>query len=231
MSEAKPEVIPDKELLLSLAQDLPEVWNSPVADMRLKQRIVQILIREIIVDVDQQQQEIILLIHWAGGRHSELRVQKGPVGKNRRSTAVEALDVIRQMTGRFTDEQIAATLNRMALRTGAGNTWNQQRIGAFRYNHQLRTDDPTPVHGRALTMQQAADRLGISTSAVQRMIARKLITASQVVPYAPWEIPVDALNSEAVRASVEAIKRGQGFSRDRSSAERDSLSLEFDSTN
>jgi len=48
------------------------------------------------------------------------------------------------MTGRFTDEQIAATLNRMGMRTGAGNTWNQQRIGAFRYNHQLRTDDPTP---------------------------------------------------------------------------------------
>lgn len=33
MSEAKPEVIPDKELLLSVAQDLPAVWNTPAADM------------------------------------------------------------------------------------------------------------------------------------------------------------------------------------------------------
>ena len=39
VSDVAPEVIPDKELLLSLAQDLPAVWNSPAADMRLKQRI------------------------------------------------------------------------------------------------------------------------------------------------------------------------------------------------
>jgi hypothetical protein len=31
--------IPDKEVLVSLAQDLPAVWNSPNTDMRLKQRI------------------------------------------------------------------------------------------------------------------------------------------------------------------------------------------------
>jgi hypothetical protein len=40
--------LPDKEVLLSLAKDLPAVWNSPSTDMRLKQRIVRILIQEII---------------------------------------------------------------------------------------------------------------------------------------------------------------------------------------
>ena len=64
-------VIPDKEVLLSLAQDLPAVWNSPTADMRLKQRIIRILIEEIVADVDQDKQEVVLLIHWAGGRHAE----------------------------------------------------------------------------------------------------------------------------------------------------------------
>jgi hypothetical protein len=37
--------------------------------MRLKQRIVQILIREIIVEVDGEGREIVLLIHWMDGRH------------------------------------------------------------------------------------------------------------------------------------------------------------------
>lgn len=100
------------------------------------------------------------------------------------------------MTGRFTDEQIAATLNRMGM-MNRGRQYLEsiahwrlpvQPLVAHRRSH--------PVRGSALTTQQAADRLGISTSAVQRMIARKLITASQVVPYAPWEIPVDALTSE-----------------------------------
>ncbi len=44
--------LPSKELLLSLAQDLPAVWNSPSTDMRLKQRILRILIVEIVADVE-----------------------------------------------------------------------------------------------------------------------------------------------------------------------------------
>src|SRR5436853_3525562 len=63
--------IPDKATLCSLAQDLPAVWNSPTTDMRLKQRIVRILVEEIVADVDEATTEIVLLIHWTGGRHSE----------------------------------------------------------------------------------------------------------------------------------------------------------------
>ena len=59
-------VPPDKELLLSLAQDLPPIWNSPSTDLRLKQRIVRILIEEIVADMDEASREIVLLIHWAG---------------------------------------------------------------------------------------------------------------------------------------------------------------------
>lgn len=228
-SEIAPEVIPDNELLLSLAQDLPAVWNSPAADMRLKQRIVQILIREIIVEVDQERREVVMLIHWRGGRHSELRVKKRKRGDNGRRTPIEALEVIRQMTGRFSDEQIATTLNRMGVKTGAGCSWNQQRIAAYRYSHELRPTDSTAVHTRALTMAQAADRLGISTTAVRHMIEHKLIPAIQVVPCAPWEIAPEVLDSEAVRAAVEAIQRGRAVPRDRNPVESDSLLLEFGS--
>ena len=48
--------LPDREVLLSLAQDLPAVWNAPSCDMRLKQRIVRILVHEIVADVDENLQ-------------------------------------------------------------------------------------------------------------------------------------------------------------------------------
>jgi hypothetical protein len=68
-------------------------------------------------------------------------------------------------------------------------------------------------------MGQAADRLGISTTAV--MIARKLIPAMQVVPCAPWEIGPETLELPAVRAAVETIKRGQHVPPDQASAADD----------
>jgi hypothetical protein len=56
----------DKQVLLRLAQDMPQVWES-WQDMGLKQRIARILIQEIVVDLDSQTNEIVMKIHWVGG--------------------------------------------------------------------------------------------------------------------------------------------------------------------
>ena len=66
------------------------------------------------------------MIHWTGGRHSELRVKKNPTGKHSRCTSLEAIEIIRRMAGKFPDDQIAATLNRLGLRDGTGNTWTRR---------------------------------------------------------------------------------------------------------
>ena len=137
--------IPDKQTLMSLAQDMPAIWNSPSTDMRLKQRITRILIREIVAEVDEDQRETVLLIHWAGGRHSELRLQKSETGKHRHCTDLDAIEVIRKMAGKFRDEHIAATLNRLRLRTGSDNTWNENRVYSVRHRLDLPAFDPTYI--------------------------------------------------------------------------------------
>lgn len=197
--------MPNKQVLLSLAQDLPAIWNAPSTDMRLKQRIVRILIREIIADVEEKSREIVLVIHWAGGAHSELRVKKGESGRSRRSTDPEAIEVIRQMAATFSDEQIAGTLNRLRLRTGPGNTWNVSRVHSARFYYNLpRFDKNEPK--REVTLQEAAERLNVSQSIVRRMIEEKILPARQVVVCAPWQIPVDALESETIRKQATDFK-------------------------
>jgi DNA invertase Pin-like site-specific DNA recombinase len=199
-------VIPDKEILLSLAQDLPAVWNAPGTEAGLKQRIVRILVEELVVDVDEEKQDIVVLIHWAGGRHSELRVSKRGTGQHGQSTGVEAIEVIRQMAGKFGDGEIAATLNRLRLRTGAGNSWNAQRVYGVRRQQEL------PNHAghaevRTLTLQQAVERLGVSELSIRRLIEQKVLPATQVVACAPWEISLDALNSPAVQQAINSARK------------------------
>ena len=197
--------LPDPAVLMSLAHHLPAVWNSPLADMRLKQRIVHILIEEIVANVDEDRQEVVLLVHWAGGRHSELRVKKNGLGKHRRCTSLEAIQVIGQMAARFPDEQIASTLNRLGLTTGTGNNWTEGRVCWARRYHQLPAFDPAHRE-QQLTLEEAAHRLGVSASSVRRMIEQKKLPAHQVVPCAPWQIPAEALDSELVRRTVINIK-------------------------
>jgi hypothetical protein len=213
-NDATGPAIPDRELLMSLAHDLPTVWQS-TSNMRLKQRIVQILIKEIVADIDEQRREVVLLIHWAGGRHSDLRVKKKATGQHNRSNSPEAIEVIRRMASAYSDEQIAATLNRMGLRTGVGNTWNEQRVYALRRSQNL--PGPRSRTGDVLTLEQAAEILGVSATCVRHMIERKIIPATQVVDCAPWEIPAKALDDEEVRRTVlKAKARGprQRVSRD-----------------
>ena len=211
---------PSSQVLRSLAQDLPTVWNSPAADMRLKQRILHILIREIIVDVDENNREIVLLIHWAGDHHSEVRVKKGEGGKHRHCTNLEAIEVIRKMAGKFSDEQIAVTLNRLRLRTGLGYTWNEMRVYSVRHRRQLPAFDPDPNPPSEVTLEQAARRLNLSPPSVRKMIAEKILPGSQVVECAPWQIPVEALDSEGVRRAAANLRnrvpRSEGCAEQRS---------------
>ncbi len=199
--------ISDKETLCSLAQDLPAVWNAASTNMRLKQRIVRILVEEIVADVDEATTEIVLLLHWQGGHHSELRMKKNLTGKHGRCTSLEAIEVIRRMAGRFSDHQIATTLNRLGLRTGPGNTWVEGRVRSVRSYYQLAVYDANISSHHMLTLEHASERLGISPKVVRRLIESGKIAATQVVPLAPWEIPVEAIESEDVLQEVRRAKR------------------------
>jgi DNA invertase Pin-like site-specific DNA recombinase len=194
---------PDKEALLALAEDLPAIWNAPETDMRLKQRITRLLIEEIVADVDEQTNEIVLIIHWAGGRHSELRVAKNKSGHHGHANKVEVLDVVRQMASQYGDEQIAATLNRLGLRTGWNNTWNMQRVRDLRSKLHLPAFDQANAARNTLTMEQAAERLNTSSAMIKRLIEAKVLAATQIVPCAPWQISEEAIKSQAV---IDALK-------------------------
>src|SRR5687768_8606604 len=66
--------------------------------MRTKQRLVRSLVQELVVDIDDEAREIVLVIHWRGGQHSELRVRKPESGEHTKRAAEDALAVIREMS-------------------------------------------------------------------------------------------------------------------------------------
>ena len=95
-----------------------------------------------------------------------------------------------------------------ALTAANAHTWTEQSVYSARHYHQLPAYDPSQSSHDMLTMAEAAQRLGVSTTSVRRLIGQKKLTATQVVACAPWQIPIAALESEAVRTAVDNIKRG-----------------------
>jgi hypothetical protein len=195
----------DRDALESLATDLPRVWEAPSSEMRVKQRIARLLIHEIIANTDDHTREIVLVIHWAGGRHSEVRMPRPKAGDHRHRTGPDAEGVVRRMAGAWPDHDIAASLNRLRLRTGAGNTWTASRVASLR--QRLRLVDYDEARAKPmLTLNQAADRLGVGPWVLRRLIKLGILEAKQVVPCAPWQLDASVLDTDAIRNAAKEVK-------------------------
>lgn len=201
---AAPSTAPDRACLVSLASNLEAAWNAANTAMSSKQRLVRTLIEEIIVDVDEESREIILMIHWRGGHHSEHRMKKPQPGEHTKSASVQADTVIREMAAKWNDEHVAATLNRMALTTGQGLTWTAKRVNSHRRNHGIAAYESKNKDGHCLTMSEAAAQLSVSHYAIRCLIQSGVLPARQVVKDAPWQIMADDLRLPEVQQALRA---------------------------
>jgi DNA invertase Pin-like site-specific DNA recombinase len=185
-----------------LAEDLEAAWNAPGVTMRARLQLVRALIADIIADVDEETREVILTIHWQGGQHSQLRVRKPRTGEHGRRTPEEALAVIRRMSCRWSDQDIAASLNRMGMRTWQGLTWNAHRVRSLRCVHGIHAYRSAEKSGEWLTMSEAAKLVGVTNHVIRRLIKERILHAEQVVPDAPYQIRANDLQSETVTAAI-----------------------------
>jgi len=198
--------------LTGLADDLQAAWNAPTTTTRTRQRLLRALVNDIVADVDEEAREVVLVIHWRGGQHSKLRVRKPRTGEHGCSTSEEALEVMRSMAGRWSDEHIAASLNRMGLPTGQGKTWTAKRVASVRRVRDIHAYRSAEKDGAWLTMTEAAKRLGVTNHVIRRLIKEGDLPAEQVVPGAPYQIRAQDLEGEQIAA---ALARKGGPCRDK----------------
>lgn len=207
-AQTAPSTSANLEELRSLALNLEAAWNAPSTPMRIKQQMVRLLLREIVVDLDDETEEVILVLHWQGGMHTELRTKKPRSGEHTKRTGAEALRVLREMAAQESDEHIAATLNRMGLVTGYGNAWTARRVSSCRRKAGIRGYESAIKDGRCLTLHEAAQQLGVSSHVIRKLITDGLLPAHQVVADAPWQIQSTDLQLPAVHEALRNRRAG-----------------------
>lgn len=196
-------VVPDLD---GLANDLTAAWEAPGVTMRTWQQLLRTLIKDIVADLDDATREVVLTIHWRGGQHSQVRVPKPRSGEHGCRTPDEALAVIRSMAGKWSDEHIAASLNRMSIPTGQGKTWNAHRVSSIRRVNDIPAYLSASKDAEWLTMSEAAAQLGVNHHHIRRLIKAGILAATQVVPRAPYQIPASDLLDQCVVDAIARIK-------------------------
>jgi excisionase family DNA binding protein len=203
-------VVPD---FAGLADDLKSAWHAPGVSMRARQQLLRALVTDIIADVDDTKREVVLTIHWRGGQHSQLRIRKPKTGEHGCRTPEAALAIMRSMASRWSDEDIAASLNRMGMPTGQGKTWTAHRVSSVRRVNGIHAYRSAEKDGEWLTMSEAAGKLGVTNHRIRRLIKNRILPAEQVVPGAPYQIRASDLENQRVTAALG--RKGRPYRIDR----------------
>ena len=89
------------------------VWCSDACAVALKKKMIRILIKEIMVSLDEASQALTFIIHWHGGCHTTVSMRKPLSGAVKYKTPAQDMDVIRKMAVRYSDGEIARVLSKL----------------------------------------------------------------------------------------------------------------------
>ena len=206
--EAQRVVLSEEEQsrLLDMGRDLPDLWNHEAATPEIKKRILRTVIEEISISDDEQREHHLLVILWKGGVHTELKVPRNRKGKKRTDTDKTALELIEDLSKVCSDQTIAATLNRLGYKTGAGKTWRVHSVQTARSYHRLTNHRNNE---KWITVEQAAGASEVSHTVIRRLISEQILPANQLVQTAPWIIERGSLSLPGVKEAILAVKEGR----------------------
>jgi len=208
---AKPAVSVDPAALGLLASNLQTVWSAPITDARLKKRIVRILINEVVADIDDATSEIVLMVHWAGGAHSQMRLPKRRRGQ-RNSTSTDILAAARQLVLIAGDDLIAGLLNRNGLTTGNGNRWTRERVTSMRSNYRIPVFRPAADGVEPwLNLTDAAKLLKVSTKTLRLAAEAGEIEAVHPLPDGPWIFARAALATDTAQSITARARQNPKY--------------------
>ena len=173
--------------------------------MRTKQRLLHVLVREVVCDLDEAANEAVVMVHWTGGRHTEVRVPRVKTGRYPAGLAPSAVEALRKLAGHWLDRELAVSLNRMRCKTTDGETWTTVRVRELRERLDLPEHDPSSRDAGMISLAKAAERLGICVGSAKSLALSGVLPATQLLPGSPWLVPADTLSSEPVRLGVQRV--------------------------
>ena len=107
-------------MIMALGRHVRELWFSGDCSMALKKKIIRILLREIMVSLDDDTQDLTFMMHWQGGCHTTMSMKKPLSGAIKYKTPEQDIELIRSKVSAnpWQDEN-----NRTPRHHGAKSDW------------------------------------------------------------------------------------------------------------
>jgi len=159
-----PDREPSREQIEALARDLPALWAAKTTSDRDRKRLLRALIADVTIISEPDGRAVSVGIRWRSGAAEQHTVERPPTHNDATRTPPETIALIARLAAGHTNTQIAAQLNAAELRTGKGLAFNAHAVRHIRRAYHI---PATPsCLDRDLTVDQVAERLGVSRDAI-----------------------------------------------------------------
>jgi predicted DNA-binding transcriptional regulator AlpA len=179
-----------REQIRALGSDLKRVWDAPTTTDRDRKELLRSLLEEVKINVLPDEGKAHLVLCWKTSAVSELDVlwrvpRPAPI-----RTDEETIELMRRLAVHHPDMVIAAVLNRQGRKTARGESFTANRVASLRRHWEIPCYQAPamPLEGELLSVQAAADQLGVADSTLLRWLNDGFVGGEQVTPGAPWRI-------------------------------------------
>jgi len=185
--------------ILALAQDLPRLWRSPSTQPKDRKRMLRLLVKDITVMKTSQPKQLSVNIRWHGGATESITIDLPPRMCDKMRYPNKIVQKVRELAASLHDDQIAETLNAANLCSSMGKPFNVSMIKWIRYKHEIL---PAPSKlPNEISVQELAERFGVSIHVVYYWIERGLIEARKRNSGSPYWITISPQKEKELQNS------------------------------
>ena len=180
----------ETQRLRILGVDLRRVWTAPTTTDRDRKELLRTLLEEVIISIERTPPHALIRLRWKGGAMTSLEVplpHHAPPGLH---TDEDTIQLLTRLAPLYPDDVIAGILNRQGRKTATGRRFTAGHVGNLRRYHKMDRFQPRAdaSEGELVTIQKAAEILGVVPSTLHRWVNAGFIVGEQITPGAPWRI-------------------------------------------
>lgn len=191
----------DRAQIISLGEDLPQLWNATTTTAAERKEILRLLIKEVVLDQRREQGQVWIRIVWirivwqtgATSEHSirrDVQAYTDYADLDRLAARLRALVAERKM-----DREIAAILNAEGLLSARGHPFSGGEIHRLRKRWGIATvkingkeANPQRWPDGTYSVQGAAEALSITPQTVFDWLQKGWLSGEQLAKGMPWKI-------------------------------------------
>ncbi|MBV9810874.1 MAG: recombinase family protein [Solirubrobacterales bacterium] len=174
--QTKPTPEPSREQLEALARDVPALWAADSTSEKDRKRLVRALVADVTI-TSQPEGRVAVGIRWRTGAAEQHTIKRPPSINDTTRTAPATIALITRLASQHTNSEIAAELNATGIRTGKGLPFTDHAVRHIRRAHNVPATPPP--HDDRLTVNEIAERLGVSPGVIYDWISHDKLAADR----------------------------------------------------